>query len=612
MSQPGALVVSLALLVGAVGLGCALGSVNVPLADVVAALFGGTPANPDWGVIVRELRLPRVLLGAVVGAALGLAGAALQGLFRNPLAEPYVLGVSAGAALGAVTALVLGLGGAWLGLGAVPLAAFGGAAGATLLVYRLARVGDALPGAALLLAGVAVGLTLGAGVSLLIYVAGERAGDVVLWLMGHLGGATPAEVGWAVACLAIGGAVVGGAARDLNAMALGEEAARGLGVDTARLEVALLVATALLVAGAVAFCGVIGFVGLIVPHAVRMWIGPDHRWLLPVSAVAGAAALVLADTAARTLLSGRELPVGVITGALGGPFFLVLLRRSLVRPRGGDRAAGKRLAPAVAPGKRLAPAAAPSAVPEAAPAAGGGALAARAAEAPHGLAQPVDLQIESGSFTVIVGPNGAGKSTLLRLLAGVLRPRAGEVRLDDADLATLARRAVARRIAWVQQGVAEGFDFTVQETVSMGRHPHLRRLRGPTAADDAAVGAALARAGLAALRDRPLSTLSGGERQRVAVARALAQAPRVLLLDEPTAHLDLAQQRALLDLVAALNREAGLTVVAVLHDLQLAATYAGRVLVLARGAVVADGPPAVLTPERIAAVFGLPDFSLPN
>ncbi len=327
---PAWLLGSSAALLVAGGAALAVGAVRLDVGALWTALITG-PDDSTAGVVVWSLRLPRLCMGALVGASLSVAGAAMQGLFRNPLADPYVLGVSAGAALGASVALLLGAHGLVEAVGVVPLCAFVGAAGATWAVYRLAWLDGALPLTGVLLAGVAVGLTLTAGVSLTLLLAERHAGDIVLWLMGHLGGSGWAEVRWVALTTLLGVGVVGAFAGDLNALLTGEEAAAGLGVEVDRVKPWLLGASALLVAGAVSFCGAIGFVGLVVPHIARLLVGPDHRWLLPVSAALGAALLVGADTAARVALEAREVPVGVVTGALGGPFFLFLLRRRLGR-----------------------------------------------------------------------------------------------------------------------------------------------------------------------------------------------------------------------------------------------------------------------------------------
>lgn len=325
---PLALLVAGALLALAAGWAAMVGALPIPAADVLAILLGGEPADPRHGAVVWAVRLPRIALGALVGAGLAAGGAALQGLFRNPLADPYVLGIASGGGLGAAALLLLaGRGEADPAL--VPLAAFAGAGLAAFAVHALAWRAGRLPLASVLLSGVAVGLIGSAGVSLVLVLAESRAGDIVMWLLGDLGGHGWREVGWVALAVLPAVAALVAHARALDALLLGEPSAEALGIDVVRTKWWVLGAVSLAVGGAVAFCGLIGFVGLIVPHAVRLLIGGGHRWLLPVSAVAGAAALVAADTAARTALPDRALPVGVITGCVGGPFFLWLLRRSL-------------------------------------------------------------------------------------------------------------------------------------------------------------------------------------------------------------------------------------------------------------------------------------------
>jgi iron complex transport system permease protein len=299
--------------IGAVG----VGSVPVSPAALWAALTGA-PLDPTHHTILWALRLPRVALAACVGAALALSGAALQGLFRNPLADPYVLGVSAGGALGAALALVAGA------PSLAPIAAGAGAFAAGLFVLGFARRAGGVALETVLLAGIAVGLTLSAALSLVLVQAGDRAGDVLVWLMGHLGGKGWTPVIWVGAATALGGGLLWTRAAELDALLLGEEVAISLGVRVERAKLLLLAVSAVLVAGAVAFCGLIGFVGLVVPHLARFAVGPLHARLLPLSAALGAGVLVWADAAARSLFS-VELPVGVITGLLGGPVFLVLL-----------------------------------------------------------------------------------------------------------------------------------------------------------------------------------------------------------------------------------------------------------------------------------------------
>jgi iron complex transport system permease protein len=299
-------------------------------AEVARALFGADESGPAADIVLR-VRLPRVLLAMLVGASLSVAGVLFQALLRNPLADPFVLGVSGGAALGGI--LVLTLGGAFgLGYGAVPPAAFAGAVLTTALLYAIAGTQGRVAATSLLLTGVVFNAFASAAIVFLASIAGlTESASVFLWLIGSLS-ATRAEVAvWVAAFLAAGLACALPMARDLNLLTLGDESAQQLGVDVERQKRVLLVATSLMVGAAVSVAGLIGFVGLIIPHLLRLLLGPDHRLLVPSAAVGGAAFLVLCDTIARTLLGGRELPVGAITALAGGPLFLWLLRRHQLR-----------------------------------------------------------------------------------------------------------------------------------------------------------------------------------------------------------------------------------------------------------------------------------------
>ena len=307
----------------AVLLGVALGAAPLAPRDLVRALLGRGDGTAT--AIVWSLRLPRVAAGFLVGGVLAVAGAALQALVRNPLADPYLLGLSGGAGLGAVIALAAGVVSAW----ALPAAAFAGALAAMLVVYRLAVVaGGVLDSRILLLAGVVVGAFAGALLSGLLAVSeAAQVKTATLWLMGGLGG-----VGWVgVVALAVYSApalaVLVAEARPLNLLALGEEPAQHLGADVARTKRRVYVAASLLAAASVAAAGMIGFVGLVVPHAVRLVKGHDHRVLLPAAFLLGGTFLVLADTLARTAFAPLELPVGVVTAVVGVPIFAILLRR---------------------------------------------------------------------------------------------------------------------------------------------------------------------------------------------------------------------------------------------------------------------------------------------
>ncbi len=312
-------------LIAALALGVAVGPAGLALADVWDALVGG--AEPVVRDIVLRVRLPRVLLAAGVGASLATAGAAFQALLRNPLADPFILGVSGGAALGAIFVIALGAS-VGLGASAAPPAAFVGAIVAVLLLLAAAGPRGRLDATRLLLIGVVFNALASALIVFLASLAGLAEGSrIFLYLIGNLSDARPALAGWVGAFLALGLAGLLPLARALNALALGDDSAALLGFEPARVKLALLLTTSLLVGAAVAVAGLVGFVGLIVPHALRLLIGADHRLLLPASALGGACFLVLCDALARTALGGPELPVGAITALVGGPLFLVLLRR---------------------------------------------------------------------------------------------------------------------------------------------------------------------------------------------------------------------------------------------------------------------------------------------
>ena len=275
------------------------------------------PATTE--TIVGRIRLPRIALGAIVGFALALAGAVMQGFFRNPMADPSIIGVSTGAAVGAVAFIVLPLSVPF----GLPAFAFVGALLAAFGVYLIATESGRTPVATLLLAGVAVQAFLGAVISYLLLQAGDGLERAVYWLMGHLQHSTWGRVRVALPVVVVLFVVLLAHARDLNVLLLGEEDAHTMGIEVERTKLVLLSAASVVTAAAVAVSGVIGFVGLIVPHMMRLVVGPDHRVLLPTSALAGAVFLVATDTVAR--MGPAEMPVGIITAALGAPFFLYLL-----------------------------------------------------------------------------------------------------------------------------------------------------------------------------------------------------------------------------------------------------------------------------------------------
>ena len=318
----------------AIILAVAIGAVSIPplavLELTLARAFGLTrsAAYPDtFDTILFQIRLPRVAITALIGAALAASGSTYQGLFRNPLADPYLVGVASGAGLGATLALAFNLHTTSLGLNAVPAAAFLGAVGTVGVVVLSAQVGRTTPISTMLLAGVAIGAFATAFTTFLMLRTPDGMRRAFTWLLGGYNGGGWAPFITTLPYLFIGLAVLQINARALNILQLDEEQARQLGIHVERLKIILVAASTLMTAAAVAFGGLVGFVGLVVPHILRLLGGHDYRHLIPLSAIGGAAFLILADLLARTLIAPTELPVGVVTALIGAPFFVFLLRR---------------------------------------------------------------------------------------------------------------------------------------------------------------------------------------------------------------------------------------------------------------------------------------------
>ena len=310
-----------------------VGPVAIAPGKVLSLLYEGMwegesfAAGDVGAVIVRDIRLPRVLLAVLVGAALAQSGVVMQGFFQNPMADPYIIGVSAGAALGASLAAFLALDFWFLGISGTGICAFGGALAVTGLVYAISMRGGRLPVTLVLLTGVAIGSLAAALTSFLIISSDRDLHQIMFWLMGSLSARRWDHVRMVWPQILVGILLLQFFARDLNLMLQGEENAKHLGVDVERVKRILLVLAAMLAAAAVAVSGIIGFVGLIVPHVMRLLVGPDHRRLFPTVILGGGILMVGADLLARTLIAPAEVPIGIITALLGCPFFLYLLSR---------------------------------------------------------------------------------------------------------------------------------------------------------------------------------------------------------------------------------------------------------------------------------------------
>src|SRR6185436_2001852 len=330
----GLFIVCVAVLLLSALLAVAIGAVRIPLRTLIELLLTrfttashSAATSQAFETILFEIRLPRVVLTALTGAALASAGAAYQGLFRNPLADPYLVGVAAGAGLGATLSLFFKSPTTFLGLSAVPISAFLGALVTVALVTFTAQVGRTTPLSTMLLAGVAIGSFASAFATFLMLLDPDGLRRAFNWMLGGYTAGGWQPVGLVLPYLMVGLIVLQIHARALNVLQLDEEQARQLGLNVERVKLILVAAATLMTAAAVAFGGLIGFVGLIVPHTLRMLGGPDYRRLIPLSALGGAAFLIVADLIARTVLAPTELPVGIITALAGAPFFILLLRR---------------------------------------------------------------------------------------------------------------------------------------------------------------------------------------------------------------------------------------------------------------------------------------------
>ncbi|MDI3508239.1 MAG: cobalamin transport system permease protein [Clostridiales bacterium] len=318
-------------------LAVSLGAADITMADAFGVLVKPLPIVGRWVnasydevyySIVWGIRLPRILLAAIVGMGLAAAGTAFQGMLRNPMADPYVLGVSSGASFGATISIVLGIGSGFMGLAGSTTAAFIGAVLTMAAVYTLGRAGRKSSMVTLLLAGIAVSSFLSAMVSFMMILNHDKLESIVLWTMGSFAMASWTSLYISFPIIMFGSIVLWFMSKEMNALLMGDETALHLGVDVNKVRRLLLAVGSLITASAVSVSGIIGFVGLIIPHVVRLFTGPDHRRLLPAAAVSGAIFMIISDTLARTAMAPIEIPVGIITSLVGGPFFLYLLVRN--------------------------------------------------------------------------------------------------------------------------------------------------------------------------------------------------------------------------------------------------------------------------------------------
>lgn len=312
-----------------------LGSADIPIKESLFTILNKVPIinkfisiagiPENHRLIILKIRLPRIMLAALVGMGLSTVGLSFQAIFKNPMADPYVLGISSGAAVGAAIGFVLGFEASFFGASAITITAFLGSILTTVLVYNIARVKNKIPTNTLLLAGISMNFLLSSLLSIIMVFNRQEVERIVFWTMGSVSSASYTQILVLLPFLFIGIFIILSFSKDLNIILTGDETAKSLGIEVERIKKILLISSSMIVAACVSVSGIIGFVGLIIPHIVRMLLGPDHRSLLPFSVVAGAVFMVISDTLARTLASPAEIPVGAITALFGAPYFIYLL-----------------------------------------------------------------------------------------------------------------------------------------------------------------------------------------------------------------------------------------------------------------------------------------------
>lgn len=533
-------------------------------AELVKGIFGKA-ADDKINLVVRNNRLPRICTALIAGAGLGLAGCVMQAILRNPLASASTLGVSQGAGFGAAFAIIVLNMGAVGNLGgvAIPLCAFVGSMAVALVILGLSRFRQ-VSTQGIVLAGTAISAMFSGATTLMQYFADEiQLNTLVFWTFGSLGNTSWGDVGKMLVVLICVSVCFFLRRWDYNALLSGEETAVSLGINVKRLTLSNMVLCCLLSSVIVSYIGLINFIGLIAPHIVRLVVGNNHVYLLPGSAMAGALILLLGDLFARVVISPIILPIGSNYLVPWRPEVLSLCSKERTEMLSVEN------------------------------------LAYHYKGRPAVL-KDVNFNVNTGEFLAILGNNGVGKSTMLKCFNKILTPDGGKIILDDENLLQMNARQVAQRVAFVAQNVPST-QMTVHDMVMLGRRPYMKW--GFTEDDHQIVHHAMAQLRIEPLRGRFLNELSGGERQKVMLARALAQQPKLLLLDEPTSSLDIQNQYQVLQIVRDICHEQHLTAIVVIHDLNLALRFCDRFVLLRQGGVYACGGKEVLDRDALRDVY---------
>lgn len=595
---------------------------------VLPGLFLG-PAGTDYNVVIH-FRLPRILAACIAGAALGLSGTIFQGVLKNPLADPYLLGTSSGASAAAAFCFLTGIDRGIFFFFIVSAGAFAG----TFISYSLAVFSGKLSDSSLVLSGVAVSAFLSAIVMLAASAGGEKALPLLGFIMGGFSVPSIKELAIAGGILAVVLILSVAKSRQLDVFSLGEEKTYHLGADPEKGRLVFFILASAASAAAVALCGTIGFVGLMTPHIMRMMFSPIAAILLPAATAGGAVLLCAADTAGRTVFAPQEIPAGILMALCGAPFFLWLLFRqchpekiSIISEisdvpgssiKSGKSEHNNQTVQSVndrQPADDRQTAVLPAVTPL---------LKVRglsAENASRKLFSNLEISLNQGEFLGILGPNGAGKSTLLKIISGFIKNDA-EIFIDGIRRNSITPRELAGKLAWLPGELDTPYDFTVLDFVKMGCSAGFSHSAGPAPLTDCEKAMnALYTTGAGNLAYRNLNSLSSGERQLVFLAQALAQGAGLMLLDEPVSHLDLYYKSSFIDLVLSLVRgeteKNGLltsrgkkyAAAAVFHEPALA-VKCDKILLMGHGWHFTGSPEKALTRDKLSELYGIEKDSM--
>ena len=567
-------------LLALVAINLCLGSQPIPIGQL-AAILTGSDAGSTAAQVLLSIRLPRLLAAALLGGALALSGLLLQTFFNNPIAGPYVLGISHGAKLAVAIAMVVvvgsqGIMSSWM---AITAACVGSLAVMALVLLASRHIGS--PGL-LVVAGVMIGYLCNAATDFVVTFASDASiVNLRNWSMGSFSGMDWGDVSVMAIVVLAASACVFLLSKPLSAYQLGERYAQSAGVNVGAFRVALILLSSVLAACVAAFAGPVSFVGVAVPHIARRLTGTNRPLVvIPASFLGGAAFCLLCDLIARTAFAPTEMSVSTVTALLGAPVVIAVILQSK-RQRGEEV-------------QEAAPIQSTNTIPQAGERYTASPLWTEELCVGYGskrVLDDVNLEVPAGSIVTLVGPNGAGKSTLLRTVAGQLEALDGVVYLEGRDIAQLSERELALERAVLLTERLRTELLTCQDVVEAGRYPHTGRMGLLRDADRIAVREAMELVGVWDLRLRDFARISDGQRQRVLLARAICQDPHVLVLDEPSSYLDLHYQIELLGILRRLAHDRGVAIVMSMHDLSLARQASDWLVCIRDGVILAQGTP---------------------